>query len=330
MRSLIGSFATICLAFALTMLPAADRLGPAHAKNAVQARNKVTLARKGFADVDGVRIAYEIYGDLSSGKTPLLMLHGSFMSATAMAPLIGSFVSSRPVVAVDARGHGRTGDVPGPITYERMADDAAAVLRALGVKRVDVFGYSMGATTALVMAVRHPNLVDKQVIMSGVSERSGWFPAAQESFEKWNAEMFAGSPVEASWKNQSATPNAFASVIVKLRAAETANYDLSPQQLRDIPGKTMFVAGDYDGVQLNHALHLFTLRGGNSEAVAMQGFLSGSPRARFAILPATTHVGIYGEGSLLAQLVVPFLDDRSPKPLIGFFKGMDKPAKTAQ
>jgi pimeloyl-ACP methyl ester carboxylesterase len=286
--------------------------------------------RLGFAEAEGTRIAYQVYGDLKSGKTPLVMLHGSLMSAESMAPLIAPFTPSRPVIAIDARGHGRTGDVPGAITYERMADDAAGVLRSLGVRRADVFGYSMGATTALVMAVRHPDLVDKQVIMSGVSERGGWFPASQKSFEQWNAKMFAGSPVEASWKKQSVTPNAFASVIDKLRQTETANYDLTPQQVRGIPGKTMIVAGDHDGVQLSHAVTLFGLRGGNSEKVAMQGFLSQTPRTRLAVIPGMSHTGMLGEGKLLAELVVPFLDDQKPAPLVGFFEGMDMPAEKAQ
>jgi pimeloyl-ACP methyl ester carboxylesterase len=283
--------------------------------------------RTGSAPVEGVRIAYQIDGDLASGKTPLLVLHGSLMSAEAMAPMIEPFVASRPVVAIDARGHGRTGDVPGPITYERMADDAAAVLRTLGVKRADVLGYSMGATTAIILAVRHPDLIDKQVIVSGVSERGGWVPQAQASFEKWNAKMFAGTPIESAYKHSSATPDAFPAVIDKLRALETANYDVSPQDLRAIAGKTMIVAGDYDGLQLGHALQLFKARGGSNEEVATKGFLSKSPQARLAVLPATSHIGMSNEGKLLAQLVIPFLDDRVPSPPRGFFEGMDRPAE---
>ena len=82
----------------------------------------------------------------------------------------------------------------------------------------------------------------------------------------------------------------------------------------------------YDGVQLSHALRLFEARGG-SNAEATKGFLSAAPRARLAILPGTSHIGMYDEGKLLAQLVVPFLDDRPPPPPSGFFEGMDKPEK---
>ena len=290
----------------------------------------LAATRPGFAPVEGGHIAYQVYGDLASGKTPLLVLHGSLMSAEAMAPMIEPFVASRPVVAIDARGHGRTGDVPGPITYERLADDAAAVLRALGVKRADVLGYSMGATTAIILAVRHPDLIDKQVIVSGVSERGGWVPEAQASFEKWNAKMFAGTPIESAYKRYSASPDAFPAVIDKLRELETANYDVSPQDLRAIAGKTMIVAGDYDGLQLSHALQLFAARAGSNEEVATKGFLSKAPRARLAVLPATSHIGMLNEGRLIAELVIPFFNDLVPSSPGGFFEGMDKPAEKPQ
>jgi len=283
-------------------------------------------ARTGFADLGGARIAYQIHGELGTGRIPLVVLHGSLMSAESMMPMVQAFVATRPIIAIDARGHGRTGDVPGPITYELMADDVAAVATVLELKRVDLLGYSMGATTALIAAARHPEVIGKQVIISGVSERAGWVPEAQASFEKWNAAMFAGTPIEAAYKRASATPEAFSTVVDKLRELETANYDLSLAALRAIKGKTMIVAGDYDGLQLSHALKLFAARGGSNEEVATKGFLSSAPRTRLAILPATSHIGMSNQGELLAQLVVPFLDDEPPAPPSGFFAGMDQPA----
>jgi pimeloyl-ACP methyl ester carboxylesterase len=76
----------------------------------------------GYADVNGARFYYQIYGDLNSQRSPLLVLHGAYMPSDAMAPLIRPFMVSRPVIALDARGHGRTGDVPGGITYEQLAN----------------------------------------------------------------------------------------------------------------------------------------------------------------------------------------------------------------
>lgn len=283
-------------------------------------------SRTGFVEVDGARIAYQLHGDLRSGKTPLLVLPGSFMSGEAMAPLIQQFVMTRPVIAVDPRGHGRTGDVPGPITHERMADDVAAVLRALNLPRADVLGYSMGGTTAIVMAVRHPGLVGKQVIVSSVAQRAGWIPQVLASFSSWKPEMFAGTPIEREYRRHSATPDALPALVTKLRVLEETNYGVAPATLRAIPGKTMIVVGDADGVALTHALQLFAARGGDNVEAATRGFMTEAPRARLAILPATTHIGMMSQAPLIAQLVVPFLDDRAPAPPTGFFEGIDEPA----
>jgi pimeloyl-ACP methyl ester carboxylesterase len=195
------------------------------------------------------------------------------------------------------------------------------------VRTADVLGYSMGGTTALHLAVRHPELVAKQVIVSAPAWRDGWYPEVQASFEEWRPENFAGTPVEGAYKRLSATPEAFPAVIDKLRALEASAYDIAPAAVRGLRGKTMIIAGDADGLDLRHALELFGLRGGPDPDASTQGYLSEPPQVRLAILPATSHVGMMNHGKLIAQLAVPFLDDRGPSPPSGFFDGMDEPAQ---
>jgi pimeloyl-ACP methyl ester carboxylesterase len=293
---------------------------PRAASAPAQSPARAAPAKDGFADVDGGRIHYQVYGDLASGKTPLLVLHGSIMSAEQMRPMIEPFTASRPVIAIDQRGHGRTGDLPGPITYEMLADDAAGVLQALNVPTADVLGYSMGGTAAFFMAIRHPDRVGKQIIVSGTARRGGWYPEVQASFAKWTPEMFAGSPLEAEYKRLSPTPEAFPTLIEELSDMDTANYDRSDEAIRSIDDKTMIIVGDADGMQLAYAVELFKLRGGVDVKEAMQGFLSEVPRARLAVLPGTSHTGMMVEAKLLAQLAIPFLDDAKPEMPPGFLK----------
>jgi hypothetical protein len=61
------------------------------------------------------------------------------------------------------------------------------------------------------------------------------------------------------------------------------------------------------------------LRGGGDRQAAAQGMITESPRARLAILPATSHIGIMNEAQRIAELAAPFLDDRAPPPPTGFF-----------
>jgi pimeloyl-ACP methyl ester carboxylesterase len=275
--------------------------------------------QSGYADVNGARFYYQIYGDLNARQSPLLVLHGSYMSSDAMAPLIRAFVASRPVIALDARGHGRTGDLPGGITYEQMADDAAGVLDALNVRSADVLGYSMGAVTAIKMAVRHPENVGKQIILSGVSSRDGWYPEVHAALSQATPDAFAGTPLEAEYKRMSPTPNAFPVLVSELRTLDGSNYDSSDDEVRRIDDKTMIVLGDADGVDLEHAIELFRLRGGGDKKVAAQGFMTEAPRARLAILPGTSHVGIMANANVIAQVAIPFLDDSKPITPPGFF-----------
>jgi pimeloyl-ACP methyl ester carboxylesterase len=275
--------------------------------------------RTGHANVDGARFYYQIYGDLTSQPTPLLMLHGSYMSSDSMAPLIRPFTASRPVIALDARGHGRTGDLAGEITYDQMTDDAAGVLDALDVRRADVLGYSMGAITAIKLAVRHPEKAGKQIIVSGTYSRDGWYPEVSDALAQTTADAFAGSPLRAEYERMSPTPNAFPALVSKLRALAASNYDSSEDAVRRIDGKTMIIVGDADAVEFEHAIRLFTLRGGGDKKVAVQGFMTEAPRARLAILPGTSHVGIMASGDVIAQLAIPFLDDSKPMTPPGFF-----------
>ena len=84
----------------------------------------------------------------------------------------------------DRRGHGRTPDVEGQITYEQMARDTIAFLeRAVGGPAY-LLGHSDGAIVALLAALKRPDLVRKLVFSSGVFHHDGWAPGAIELDEE--------------------------------------------------------------------------------------------------------------------------------------------------
>ncbi|MCW5648004.1 MAG: alpha/beta fold hydrolase, partial [Sphingopyxis sp.] len=229
------------------------------------------------------------------------------------------FLPARPVIAVDARGHGRSGGVDGPLTYDRMADDTAAVLAKLGVKKVDVLGYSMGGTTAIRLALKHPDKVGKQVILSATSRLDGLYPEVLATIATLTPEIFAGSPMEKEYKRLSPEPNGFPKLLANIKALDAAPYNWSDEDVRKIPGKTMVIIGDADGVTLEHAIALFKLRGGGDIAAATQGFITQAPKARLAILPATSHIGVLAEATAIAAMTDAFLDDRIAPMPPGFF-----------
>jgi pimeloyl-ACP methyl ester carboxylesterase len=302
------SLMTAAAALVLAAASPAPAQTPAPAPTA-----QAAAARADSAAVEGGEVRYFVHGDLDSGATPVLVLHGAFMSSDAMKPLTDR-LTGRPLIVVDQRGHGRTGDLPGPITYEALADDAAAVLADAGVGKADVVGYSMGAGAALQLALRHPETVDHLVIASVSFNEAGNLPGFIQQMESVTPEMFAGTPMEREFKRLSPNPDAFASVVNKIKIMDQGQ-DWPAEQIRALTSPTFIIVGDHDIVRPEHAVELYRLRGGGDTARASQPFLTESPPARLAILPGASHIDVFGDPALLAAMIVSFLDDQTrPRP----------------
>ena len=93
------------------------------------------------------------------------------------------------VIALDQRGHGRGVRGQGPFTLEACADDAAALLRVLGVSEAVVVGYSMGGSVAQLMWRRHPDAVAGLVLCA----TSDHFSASH-----WEGLLFSVAPLAAA------------------------------------------------------------------------------------------------------------------------------------
>src|SRR5206468_436025 len=125
-----------------------------------------------YADVNGIKLYYEIHG---SGK-PLVLLHGGLGAIEMFGPNLPALAKGRQVIGVDLQGHGRTADIDRPLSVEFMADDIAALIKHLGISRTDIMGYSLGGGVALQTAIRHPEVVNKLVLVSTPFRRSGFYP----------------------------------------------------------------------------------------------------------------------------------------------------------
>jgi 3-oxoadipate enol-lactonase len=105
------------------------------------------------------------------GAPTVLLLHG--WMASADLNWLGTFpalAGRYHVVAIDHRGHGRGIRTCEPFSLEDCADDAAGLLRELGVREAIVAGYSMGGPVALLLARRHPDLVRGLVLVATAAE----------------------------------------------------------------------------------------------------------------------------------------------------------------
>ena len=113
--------------------------------------------------VDGAQIAYRRIGN---GR-PLLVLNGFAATSADWDPsFIDWLASSNELILLDNRGIGRSTDNGRPFDIAQLADDAARVIEMLGIERANVLGWSMGGFIVQKLALQHPGLITKLILLS--------------------------------------------------------------------------------------------------------------------------------------------------------------------
>jgi 3-oxoadipate enol-lactonase len=107
-----------------------------------------------------VKIVHEETG---SGA-PLLLIQGLGYARWGWEPLVGPLAESYRVITFDNRGVGDSDAPPGPYDTATMAADAVGVLDALGIEKAHVMGASLGGMIAQMVALEHPDRVDRLVL----------------------------------------------------------------------------------------------------------------------------------------------------------------------
>lgn len=262
---------------ALALLPAAAVAEPS-----------CTLAQSecsGYAEVNGLHMYYEVRG---RGR-PLVLIHGGGSTiGTTFSRVLPLLAQSQQVIALEMQAHGHSGDRAAPESFRQDADDAAELLKQLGVEKADVLGFSNGGQTALELGIRHPERVRRLVVASAFYKRAG-VPAA--FWESMAHAKFADMPQvykDAYLKinpDSAALHNMFEKDAQRMQTFQ----GWTDEDIRSIQAPTLVVIGDQDLVQPEHAVEMRRLL----------------PRGHLAILPGT-------HGSYLGEAMAP--DPRSRVP----------------
>jgi pimeloyl-ACP methyl ester carboxylesterase len=227
---------------------------------------------------DGVRLYYEVYG---TGE-PLLVVHGNGGSIADMSAQIAFFRTRYKVIAMDSRDQGRSADSNSKITYEKMADDLAALLDHLKVGPVNVLGWSDGGIEALLLGIRHPEKVKKIAAMAANLTPDD--EALEPEVINLIKSMVSDVPA-----NQRETPQGRRDIKVTGMMLSEPNIEF--KQLETIQAPTLVLASDHDVIRVRHTVEIYLH----------------IPNAQLVIFPGATHMIPFDDPALFNATVERFL-----------------------
>ncbi|CAN5390031.1 alpha/beta hydrolase [soil metagenome] len=252
--------------------------------------------------IDGTPISFDVRGD----GAPLVLVHGSALSRSIWRGFgyVAALQDHYRVIAIDLRGHGRSGKPHESASYRMplVLADILAVLDAVGAPAAHLFGYSFGARAGFSLADSHPERV-LSLISAGGTYRAPGGSVSELFFPGYDAALGAGGMAGflQGWAAHSGAP-----IDPQTTAAFLANdplalrayfrqVELEPgipdARLAEIGIPTLLLAGTRD-----HDRYL------DSERAATL-----MPNARFRSLPGRTHGGTLRPAAEVLDAVIPFL-----------------------
>jgi pimeloyl-ACP methyl ester carboxylesterase len=243
-----------------------------------------------YANVSGLKMYYEIHGTGS----PLVLLHGAFGCATVFPTL----AKNRQVIAIELQGHGHTADIDRPLTYEQMADDTAALLKQLKIEQADFFGYSMGGTVALGVAIRHPKLVRKLVTAGSLYGKmeDAYDPEIVTQFKSLSSD-FAPKELKDPYDKVAPDPKQWPVLVAKVKKMGLEFKGFAREDMKSIKAYVLVTIGDRDVVRPEHAVEMFRL----------------IPNAQLAVFPGGDHFMLWRSPEKMLPTIAAFLDAPLPE-----------------
>jgi pimeloyl-ACP methyl ester carboxylesterase len=227
---------------------------------------------------------------------PLVLLHGGLADARSFAGNVPALAERFHVYTPDARGHGHTPDVPGPFTPDLLMRDTVDFLTSVVGGPAHLAGHSMGGCTALQVALHHPGLVRRLILVSA-SLRP---PRPRDPDSPWpgldELVRFLGPGYgEVSPDGKAHFPVVASKIVTMLTGAPA----LAQADLGGVRSRTLLMAGDEDAVSLDDTVALY----------------NGIPDAELAIVPGTSHFLLREKPGLCNAIMLDFLTG-APVPAV--------------
>jgi len=215
-----------------------------------------TNFKSGYSEVNGLKMYHEIYG---TGK-PLVLIHGGGSTIeTSFGRIIPLLAKQRQIIAVELQAHGHTNDRDTDLTFEQDADDVATLLNNLKIPKADFLGFSNGAHAVVEIALRHPGLINKIILASGVYKKSATAPKFWEVFDGASMSTHFPEVLKEGYlkanNNQASLQNMFDKDVQRMKIFK--GWD--DGQLKEIKAPTLLMSGNTDIIYPEKAVEIYRI-----------------------------------------------------------------------
>lgn len=214
------------------------------------------LATTGLAPVNGLQMYYEVHG---SGSMPLVLIHGGGSTIeSAFGKLLPILALRHKVIAVELQAHGRTSDRDAPESFVQDADDVAALLKYLSITKADILGFSNGGSTALQIAIRHPEIVNRLIAISAAFKRDGFLTGL---FDHLQHATISDMPERLKEDFLKVTPDKdkLQNMFEKDKARMLNFKDWPEEDISSIKAPALIMASDKDVITVEHTTEIARL-----------------------------------------------------------------------
>lgn len=224
------------------------------------------MAITNYADVNGIKMYYEIHGE---GK-PLVLIHGGGSTIESnWSVVLPMFAQHYKVIAVELQNHGHSGQRNIPETFEQDADDVVALLQNLNIAKANILGFSNGASTTMQIAIRHPEIVEKIIVIAGAYLREGLIPGFFDWMKNASLDNMP-QPIQKAFLK--INPDVIALQHMHDKDADRMrNFkDWNDSDLQQIKSQALIINGDKDVTLTEHALKISKMIP-NAELIVLPG-----------------------------------------------------------
>jgi pimeloyl-ACP methyl ester carboxylesterase len=226
-----------------------------------------TLRSSGHAPVNGINMYYEIHGE---GGVPLVLIHGGGSTIqTSFGNILPLFAAHSKIIAVELQAHGRTSDRDAPESFAQDADDVAALIRYLHIDKADFLGFSNGGSTAMQIAIRHPDMVNKIVVIAGAYKNDGFLPGLFDGLQHSTIDHMPG-PLKEAFLKVNPDKAGLQAMFEKDKQRMLTFTDWPDDELRSIKAPALFIVGDKDVITIEHNIAMSRLIPG-SQLIVLPG-----------------------------------------------------------